>query len=96
MHHGLSLLLTTAMNHCIVGIPSKGAMRIGTLHPAINHRSILERVEGLKELNQRYRAFAAREETIAREIEELSKPPKQRKPRSSIVWQTGDGTTCGL
>src|SRR5260370_42569311 len=35
MHHGLGLLLTTAMNHRIVGVPSKGAMRIGTLHPAI-------------------------------------------------------------
>ena len=60
-----------------------------------NGMNIVGGVQGLKELQRQFDQLAAKEETIAKQIEELTLPPEQRKRRSSVIWQAGDGTTFG-
>jgi chromosome segregation ATPase len=56
-----------------------------------NHFDILGTAEQVKVLYRQYQELAAREEVIAAKIEELKLPPEQRgKPRSSIIWQSGE------
>ena len=49
-------------------------------------------IRNAQQLDREYRQLQAREESISRQIEELRKPPEQRKQHSSIVWKGADGS----
>jgi len=54
-----------------------------------NAGDIFGTIPGQQDRQQRYRALQEKEEQIAAQIEELQKPPSERKRPSSIVWQDG-------